>query len=434
MFFDARAAKLMKPGEHMVIDGCQGLRLEASASRKTWIYRYKAADGRMKQVKLGEWPAVPVQAAAARWQELREQRAAGVDPGAERRATRQAQQEKPAETAVYTVRRLVLDYIEGHIEHNRQEAGALAAKRALHRLLDGNEEFAARPAASITRGDAFDLLDRKKATPTAAQKLRSELGSAWDYALDADRLPGDSPNWWRMVMRGRLKSRGKIIGGEHVGRQRRTLRETEIAALLTWLPNMHELGRDVTQMYLWTCARGVEILGMRPQHITREGDGWWWTVPKEQTKNARFENAVDLRVPLVGRALAIVRRRLDGVGVSGWMFEDVRQEQYTQHDYSTYIYGLQPYSEKVRRRESEGLVVPVEGWTPHDLRRTGRTVLASLGCPNEIGEAILGHLPSNIVGIYNAHTYDAERRHWLGRLSDCLEGLDKAHDGLPARP
>ena len=62
-------------------------------------------------------------------------------------------------------------------------------------------------------------------------------------------------------------------------------------------------------------------------------------------------------------------------------------------------------------------------WTPHDLRRTGRTLLASLGCPAEIAEAILGHLPPGIQSVYNLHSYDAERRRWLTRLARRLETL-----------
>ena len=46
--------------------------------------------------------------------------------------------------------------------------------------------------------------------------------------------------------------------------------------------------------------------------------------------------------------------------------------------------------------------------------------MAGIGCPNEIGEAILGHLPANIVATYNRATYDAERVMWLGRLSELL--------------
>ena len=57
------------------------------------------------------------------------------------------------------------------------------------------------------------------------------------------------------------------------------------------------------------------------------------------------------------------------------------------------------------------------------MRRTGRTLLASLGCPSEVGEAILGHLPPGVQKVYNRHHYDAERRHWLSQLGDALERL-----------
>ena len=86
MFFDARAAKLLKPGEHLAVDGCPGLRLLASATRRTWTYRYRApADNKLKQLVLSHWPAMPVQAAAAEWDKLRGQRAAGTDPGQAKR-------------------------------------------------------------------------------------------------------------------------------------------------------------------------------------------------------------------------------------------------------------------------------------------------------------------------------------------------------------
>lgn len=424
MLFDARAAKLLKPGEHMTIDGCPGLRLVVSATRKTWIYRYKSpADGRMKQVAFGQWPAVSVQSAASQWEQLRDQRGTGIDPGQQRRSERQAQLGIDDTPKAYTVRQLVKDYVEGHLSASRKPAGLLAARRALDKLLDDDKDFAGRVAESIKRADAFGILDARKATPTAAAKLRSMLGAAWDYALDAGRLDGDTPNWWRAVMKGRLKSRGKRIGGEHQGQQRRVLRPGEIATLLAWLPNLHSIGRDALQLYLWTCARGGEIFGMRPEHITHEADGWWWTVPKNETKNAKSLEAVDLRVPLIGRALDIVQRRMAAVGPSGWLFEHGQGQQYTQHFFSTYIYNLQPYSPKVVNRQGEGLVLPVSGWSPHDLRRTGRTLLASLGCRDEIAEAVIGHMPKDIVGTYNAYSYDAERRHWLGLLAAHLEGL-----------
>lgn len=424
MHFDARAAKLLKPGEHLIVDGCPGLRLEVSITRKTWTYRYRNAGGKLRQVSLGQWPLVPVQSVVVKWQEARDLRESGVDP----KQTR-AEAKKPTPEA-YAVKDLVQDYLAGHIEGHRKPAGALAVRRSFERLLVDEPDFANLAAADLRRAAAFEILDRRKGTPTAAAKLRSLLGAAWDYAIESGKLDDRVPNHWPVVMKGRLKSKGKTLEGVHVGARRRVLSAAEVGTLVRWLPNMHALGRDALVMYLWTCTRGVEILAMRPEHVGQEADGWWWTVPKELTKNSRYVDAVALRVPLLGRALEVVQRRVNGIGASSLLFEDARGEQYEQKDFSTYIYSLQPYSEKAKRREGRGLECPVTDWTPHNLRRTSRTLLASIGCPDEVAEALLGHLPEGVRGIYNAFTYDKERRLWLTKLDQLLETLA----GLPALP
>ena len=424
MFFDARAAKLLKPGEHLAVDGCPGLRLLASATRRTWTYRYRApSDNKLKQLALGHWPAMPVQAAAAEWDRLRGQRAAGTDPGQAKRDAKAAALGGRADPEKYTVRDVVNEYITAHLEQQRKPAGARAARKLLERFLSESPALSARPGATVNRADAFDELERRKDLPTMAAKLRSLLGGAWDYALDGGRLPPTAANWWRVVLKGRLKSKGKIIGGKHVGKTRNTLSAQQIGQLLAWLVNLPVTPREGIEMYLWTCVRGVEIFSMRAEHIGKEEDGTWWTVPKELTKNARFQNAVDLRVPLLGRALEIVERRLKAVDSSGYLWLDDSGSKYEQHRLSTYVYDLQPYSAKSQRREGGGLELTVTGWTPHNLRRSSRTLLAGMGCSNEIGEAILGHLPPDIVATYNLHSYDAERRLWLGKLSRRLGEL-----------
>lgn len=61
-----------------------------------------------------------------------------------------------------------------------------------------------------------------------------------------------------------------------------------------------------------------------------------------------------------------------------------------------------------------------------EKQRTGRTLLAAMGCPNEIGEAILGHVQPGVIGTYNQYSYDKERRHWLTMLSERLSALASA--------
>lgn len=87
MFFDARAAKALKQGEHIVVQGRPGLRLEATAGTKSWTYRYRslADSATLKQVKLGQWPAMSPVQAAAEWQAARDPRDQGRDPAAKRK-------------------------------------------------------------------------------------------------------------------------------------------------------------------------------------------------------------------------------------------------------------------------------------------------------------------------------------------------------------
>lgn len=120
-----------------------------------------------------------------------------------------------------------------------------------------------------------------------------------------------------------------------------------------------------------------------------------------------------LRVPLVGRAAAIVLRRIEARHNSPWVFPS---SSHSGH-------ATQPALRvAITRADHVGL----PHWAPHDLRRTGRTMLARLGCPAEVAEAVLGHLQPGVQAVYNRHNYDAERRLWLTRLADRLEALAAA--------
>lgn len=418
MFFDARTAKLLQPGEHIVVDSCPGLRLEASTTGRAWIYRYKSpVDGRMRQVKIGQWPALAAAAAASQWQALKEQRDAGTDPSLQKKEKRQT-----ARAGVYTVASMVDDYYRGHLLVNRKANGAEAVYA---RLTASIVPIATEPAASLTRRQAFDLLAGMADTPVSAKSVRNEMGAATSLALDAGKIPEDTPNWWRQLMVGKLRSKGAMRDGKRKGTGKRVLTDVEVAQLVIEdFPGFPEKVRDVLTLYLWTAARGGELVQMHTDHITEEPDGLWWTCPKEWFKNARIEEAFDLRVPLVGRAKDVVVRRMQGL--KGYLFAAESKTGFTsQASVQSQVHFRQPYSNS--RPEVSRKRLTVTHWSPHDLRRTARTRLAGMGCPMEIGEAILGHVLPGVKGIYNLHAYDAERRLWLQKWSDRLESILAAH-------
>lgn len=428
MQFDARAAKLLKSGEHLTYEGCPGLRLEATDTRRTWTYRYKSPiTSGMKQVRIGHWPAVSAARAEADWERLREFRDVGRCPATERREERARAAAAPKiEARAYLVRDLVHDYIEEHLKPHRKQKGAEEMERLLTRELGAIDDL---DASTVTRKQAFALLQAlAKRGPVVAGQLRGELGAAWEHALDADRIPSETPNWWRQILRNKLRSKGKKINGEHIGVVKRALKDPEVGLLINWLPNFSRLLHDVLVVYLWTCTRGAESVAIEKEEVTEEADGLWWTVPKRKTKNARIPDATDLRVPLVGRAAEVVRRRMAAVE-DGYIFPSRTREGVKTHvqqkTIQTAVYYHQPYSET--RPDSIRPRLPVTHWSPHDLRRTGRTLVAAMGCPREVGEALLGHILPGVEGTYNLHAYDRERREWLTRLDERLEQLARAH-------
>ncbi|KAB2896490.1 MAG: integrase family protein [Burkholderiaceae bacterium] len=421
MQFDARAASLLKPGEHIIVDDAPGLRLVATANRRSWIYRYKSpVDGRMRQIKLGERPAMSLAAAMAKWEILRAQRDAGQDLAADKRQQRRAAKAAPV-AREYNVQALCDDYLAGHVRVHRKPKGVAEVTRMFK---DPLQPIAHLAPAAVTRAVAFDFLEKLSVRPVAAANMRAELGAAWEYALDAGRLPEDVPNWWRQVMRGRLRSKGKVREGKHVGTVKRVLSEAELAQLLPWLANFTELVRDVLEVYLWTCARGAEIVAIQAAELAEEADGWWWTCPKAKTKNARHDKATDQRVPLEGRAKEVLLRRLQlhGKEGKGYLFPARGAAGHAlQNGIQSAVHYRQPYS--TTRKDDVRERLPVTHWSPHDLRRTGRTLLAAMGCPAEVAEAILGHMQPGVQGIYDLHRYDRERREWLQKLSARLERI-----------
>lgn len=124
--FDARAAKLLQPGEHLAIEDHPGLRLEASVRGKSWIYRYRNfEDGRVRQFKIGAWSEVSVSAAIVAWEGLRERRASGIDPALEKKKARAAvRAENVLKASVATVRVVCSQYLEEHVMAKRKPKGA----------------------------------------------------------------------------------------------------------------------------------------------------------------------------------------------------------------------------------------------------------------------------------------------------------------------
>ena len=76
-----------------------------------------------------------------------------------------------------------------------------------------------------------------------------------------------------------------------------------------------------------------------------------------------------------------------------------------------------------------------KGWTRHDLRRTGATMLGEMGVLPDIIEAALNHVSirSPLAAIYNRSRYRPQVADALQRLADALDGIEAGSKVAPLR-
>lgn len=138
-----------------------------------------------------------------------------------------------------------------------------------------------------------------------------------------------------------------------------------------------------------------------------------WTLPALRTKNRRVHE-----VPLAKSAQALFELQLSAT-CSEHVFPSRGNGQRS-------LSGFSKAWARLRERTGELLGQPVQPFTIHDLRRTGATKLQQLGVPIPVTEAILNHVSgsrSGIVGVYQRHSYAAEKREALQLWDEALAEL-----------
>ena len=72
--------------------------------------------------------------------------------------------------------------------------------------------------------------------------------------------------------------------------------------------------------------------------------------------------------------------------------------------------------------ETKEIKLPVEHFTPHDLRRTAASHMASLGF-GVVVDKVLNHTDRRVTAIYDRYDYDKEKRQALEAWTRKLQGL-----------
>jgi integrase len=146
------------------------------------------------------------------------------------------------------------------------------------------------------------------------------------------------------------------------------------------------------QLLVLTGQRRNEVAGMAWREIDLETKTW--TLPA-----VRAKNGVEHQIPLSDLAVEILKTlpRIDG------------------SDFVLTISGqnsIRGFS-LIKRRLDSLMPPDMPAWVLHDIRRSVTSGLARLGINLPVIEKLLNHVSGSfagIVGVYQRHSYDAEKR------------------------
>jgi len=132
----------------------------------------------------------------------------------------------------------------------------------------------------------------------------------------------------------------------------------------------------------------------------------WWTIPGEHAKNGQSH-----RVPLSPLVLELLQRAQRASNGSALVLPSPRTGEALSES---------AVDRAVRNNRSH---FTLAHWTPHDLRRSAASHMASLEVPRLVIKKILNHTDSDITAVYDRHSYDKEKAAALNNWGQHLQQL-----------
>ena len=297
----------------------------------------------------------------------------------------------------------------------RKDGGAYALDQFKRRVFPKLGDVA---AADVKKSDLLAILDAVKAEGKlrTCNVLLANLKQMFRFALAreiVERHPLDTVT-------------KRDAGGAEVERER-VLTADELKALASKLPGagMSERSSLAVWAVLATCCRVGELMGAEWQHVDLVAKRWY--LPK--TKNGR-DHTIHLSAFAVERFKAL--EALRGKDKNGqplpWVFSNTAGTGPV--DAKTFTKQLSDRQREPERRltnrakATTALTLPGGRWTPHDLRRTGATLMAQLGVSGDVIDEALNHvIASRVRRVYIRDRRPAEQARAFDALGARLAGI-----------
>jgi integrase len=360
-----------------------------SREHKSFFVQY-TVQGVKRLLPLASATAINLDIARKQALAVMAQVAAGVDPAADRASRRRAARD------ALTLEKLLASWVKLHLQAHKSERYGAEAPRALRKAF---EKQLSRPAAELDRGVIVETIGR---APAQAGRSIASYGSAlFGWAAKQSLVPS---NPFENLPVAPPSQRERVLSNE------------EIHIIGQALEGMGEFG-SIARLLFLTGQRLSEVGSMSWDEVDL-GAGRW-VLPATRTKNNR-----EHLVTLSPAALAIIRAQGRPASGEGYVFPSFGGKNPSSF----------AWSKKALDKKSG-----VQGFTLHDIRRTVATGLQGLGIRLEVTEAVLNHTSGSragVVGVYQRHKYENEKRAalnaWADKLTAIFEGRHVTSDNVVA--
>ncbi len=201
----------------------------------------------------------------------------------------------------------------------------------------------------------------------------------------------------------------------------RILDESEIISLAHQLPSANLL--KSTECALWIALSTMCRIGeLSKTKITDiDFDLHTWIIPKENSKNGKAHT-----IYLSDFALNQFKILLQYTKSDTWIFTNRDGSNHVcEKSITKQLGGRQSQSILSNRsKDNQALVLKGGKWTPHDLRRTGATLMGDLGIAPDVIEKCLNHTEENKVKrIYQRQKLETQQAEAWQTLGNHLDSL-----------
>ena len=375
-------------------EGMTGFGIKVSPKgSKTWVFQYRI-DGRGRRMVIGKYPRVSLGEAIQEYGKFKKSVEMGIDPLYERDVKKRKEHEE------LTVKELVDLYLE-HSEKSGKKSYRTEEREFKKDLLPifGDRKITQVDSKELVKMFSHIIVVRE--APSAASHLYSYVRRLFNFAADMGMMRRRDNPCLDIKLKVPKNRRQRHLKPDEVYKFWHTLDDIEMA----------DICRLGLRFLLCTVARSIEVRKMRWSHV--DLNSRIWTMPT--SKNGRLH-----RVYLGDIAIQILKEARSYSDGKGYVFGSTRSNKtcgIVKNDLK--MLSDWTFSQPIRRHFEKFNIE--ESFYPHDLRRTGATMIAGLFGRRDFAAMALNHTTSDVTGIYDQYAYDREKMMSLNALNKAIE-------------